>query len=250
MKIYCPIPKEYLNARSTCILTQMFGENKNALFYGPEGHTGLDFRTQCQDRYENIDFVWTETGDKLVEYSWGKDAKVKRVPAERFEAQGRIPLVACHDGTITTVLNADKDRQGWGLFVTAEPDGDEQYRTLYWHIETPWASMGMFFGTVLAIKDLVLQFMGKKVRQGQTIAIGGNNGMSTAPHLHLELQRRVKRNGVWGGWVKLDPISYFADHDVLYQDFNMTSSRFYYRGKEVTPAEVKKIMSYLPKLTK
>lgn len=251
MKIYCPIPKKYLNLGSICILTQLYGENKNALFYGPEGHTGLDFRTQVQDVWESVDWEWTETGDDLVRYHWGKNAKVRRVPAERFETQGRIQLLAAHDGVVTTVLHADKERSGWGIYITAEPDGDRQYRSLYWHIETPWSSLGKFWGTIQGIIELVKNFTGRQVKTGQIVAIGGNNGLSTGPHLHYELQMRKKRNdGSWGSWERLNPIEYFADHDVLYQDYNMTSSRYFYRGKELTQSEAKKVMSYLPKLTK
>lgn len=44
MKFRCPIHKNYIQTRSydankcITILTQYFGENKNAFFYGAEGH--------------------------------------------------------------------------------------------------------------------------------------------------------------------------------------------------------------------
>jgi murein DD-endopeptidase MepM/ murein hydrolase activator NlpD len=57
----------------------------------------------------------------------------------------------------------------YGLFVLlAHPDG---YESMYGHLS----------------RVLVLQ--GDTVRVGQVIALTGNSGRSTAPHLHFEIRR-------------------------------------------------------------
>jgi len=58
----------------------------------------------------------------------------------------------------------------YGVYVLLEhPDG---YETMYGHLSR------------------VLVARGERVREGQVIALSGNSGRSTAPHLHFEVRRR------------------------------------------------------------
>lgn len=207
------------------LINQLFGENKNALFYGPEGHTGIDINTQGENKYRRDDSGWIKE------------------PRNSFEKVGRIPIVACHDGKTTSVLNDDKQKNGWGVYVTADPylEGTVlvQYRTLYWHIESLWGSLDSFWG---AVKRVVAP----SVVKGQVIAIAGNNGMSTGPHLHLELQKRVKGTNGWSAWDRINPLPAFVDEEVLFaKEEYMGHSRYFYKGQEITKAEYERIKSTL-----
>lgn len=199
-----PVSKRFMYLGVRCMINQLFGDSKNRLFYGPEGHTGIDFKTTGDWKYRR---------DNMSKTGW---TPITRTP---FEEQGRVPLFACHDGEVQTVLYDNKQGLGWGLYVTADPtteNGQEvQYRTLYWHIETPWASLDFFKGTIKTIAELVKIFNKRRVLAGAIVAIGGNNGMSTGPHLHLALDRRKKVNGVWSSWQRINPMPYFRDNDVV-----------------------------------
>jgi len=192
-KFRCPIHKNFIekrsydNSESLCRLTQYFGQNKNALFYGPNGHEAWDLKT---------------IGDYKWKQSYGDFVKVPRTDLEK---KGRIPLVACFGGLLTPVLQKNKQLNGWGLYLTADPEKNVQYRALYWHIESLWDSVGGFKGIV---KMLLRR---QRVRAGAMIAIAGNNGLSTGPHLHFEIQKRDLLNGKWSKWVKQDPRGLLTD---------------------------------------
>ena|SRR3990167_600694 len=228
MQLRCPIQRFYLNNAYTCVINQLYGENPNAFFYGPEGHTGIDFKTTGQVKFLRHFGDW----------------KVER--REGFEVIGRIPIVACHDGTLVTSLHDDKKGYGWGIYVVAEPEEsagvEVQYRTLYWHIETPWSSLASFAGAVNKTLRRI------KVRAGAIIAIGGNNGKSTGPHLHLSLHKRSKVGGQWTSWYRINPMSFFNDSDILYQRYYGfgDNSDWFYEGQKIDRARVEEIKAKLP----
>ena len=184
MKLRCPIHKSYINNAKVAVIHQLFGENLNPQW--EKSHTGIDFNTMGIFKY------------KRDATNWIKE------PRGTTEADGRIPIVAAHSGKTTLVLNPEKQRQGWGLYVTAEPtqeNGEEvQYRTLYWHIETPWGSLQSFMG-------VVKRTISPNVVTGQIIAIAGDNGLSDGPHLHFQLERRIGT----GEWEPIDPMPYLQD---------------------------------------
>lgn len=217
---------KYMYEAKNCMINQLFGENKNALFYGAEGHTGIDFKTTG---------AWEYVRDNREPSGW------RKIEKDKYEDDGRIPIVACHDGEVSLVLNDNKQGMGWGLFVTGEPKDGEQIRTLYWHIETPWRSLQSFSGFVDTIKNLLTLFSKRKVVAGAIIAIGGNNGMSTGPHLHLSLDRRVMTPTGWSDWKRIDPMPYFDD-DIAYcqRFYGKNNSSWWYKGKEVTKAQAEK----------
>lgn len=243
MKLRIPISPEYLWNGNICLINQLFGENKNATLsggvsYGPQGHTGIDFKTTGRWKYERGG-LWKMSEDgRWLSGHWVKDQRTKE------EENGRIPLYAMHDGKLSLVLNPDKERQGWGLYVTAEPCTDVQYRTLYWHIETPWQSLMRFDGMIW--KTIKRDW----VRAGGVVAIAGNNGMSNGPHVHVELQKREMYRGNWGEWQKIDPMPYLTEStDVVYQrNYGMSDSDWFYMGKKITREEADKILNSLPKV--
>ena len=210
-----------MNNGTTCLLTQLFGENKNRLFYGPEGHKGLDFKTKSPVKFKR---------------NWGEWIKDERTPDE---AEGFIPIVAAHGGYLTTNFYYRARSVGWGMFITYKEDDYTEYRTLYWHIEKPWRRLG------LAWKGIISIFRPEVVKPGAIIAIGGNSGYprsSTGPHLHFELQKREYYNGKWSSWKSIDPMPFFQDWDTVYQKFGIPESRWFHKGKEVTTLEAKEII--------
>ena len=243
MKLLCPIQPTYLNSGHTLILNQLFGEN---LLTYSNGHTGIDIKTTGGVKYER-------TTDGLGNWEWngsdwGPHARLRRIEATPQEENGRIPIVACHDGEVSVSLSDEKQRVGWGVYVTAEPEEDKQYRTLYWHIETPWNSLGGFQGVVSAINQLIQIFTKRKVKAGAIIAIAGNNGYSTGPHLHLELQVREKTQNGWGSWNRINAMPYFDDDLVVYQRYRMSTNQFFHKGKEISEAQYKKLIKSWPKV--
>lgn len=206
MKLTYPIPNKYMAYGKICYINQLFGDQKNRSYYDERGHKGIDFKTTGHQKYRR---------NNRTKSGWSKDEHGR----DKYESDGRIPILACHDGIMRTVLYTNKEGMGWGVFVTAKPeieDGEEvQYRTLYWHIETPWGSLKMFSGDIKSIEELHTIYNEKEVKGGSPISIAGNNGMSTGPHVHLELHRRKKVNGVWWEWQYLNPMEYFKEKDVV-----------------------------------
>lgn len=96
------------------------------------------------------------------------------------------PVFAPGNGKVTFVGH----RGGYGL--TVEVDHGFGYKTVYAHLS----------------KSLVKE--GNYVKRGDRIALTGNSGLSTGPHLHYE----VHYNGV-----PQDPINYF------FEDFNYFEAR-------------------------
>lgn len=226
-KLYCPIPQRFLQEGQVCIVNQLFGENKNTKFYDERGHTGIDFRTIGEWKYRRNEPL----------HSWIRE------PREPFEVDGRIPILASHDGVMSVSLAPDKQKRGWGVWVTADPVGDEQWKTLYWHIETPWHSLRAFNGLVATITALSGLFIGKRVKANTRVAIAGNNGLSTGPHLHQELYIRKRVNGKWADWVLTDPMPYYVDSDVIYVKSGQPAGPFptedinYYKGVQISNEE-------------
>lgn len=234
-KLTCPIQKSFLWNGSTCLVNQFFGENKNRLFYGPEGHSGWDLKTQGHWKYKRHYENW------------------KKVDRDKYETAGRIPIVAAHDGVLRTILYDDKHGMGWGVTVTSdvlqEKGQQVQYKTVYWHIETPWGSLKKFGGRVKSIKDLIRLFTGKQVRRRGIIAIGGNNGKSTGPHLHFSLKKRVMRGGKWSSWQILDPLPHMQDKEVIYHRYYGPGySEYVYKGKKITRTKFNSITKSFPKV--
>lgn len=205
-----PIPNTYMNNGNSCIVNQFFGESPNSSFYGPKGHTGIDFKTRGTHRYVK----------NVPEQTWDRRTRVSEKAI-----RGRIRLLAAHDGVMRLRLDPLKEQRGWGLYIDSE-----NYRTLYWHIETPWRSLSGFRGVVKTIVELVRLFNGVKVKAQTPIAIAGDNGMSTGPHLHMALD--IKENGTWK---RVDPMPYFMDEDAVYQKYN--STEYWFQGKKITRQE-------------
>lgn len=213
-----------MNNGTTCQLNQLFGENKNRLFYGPEGHKGIDFKTKGTVRWKRSYGKWVDE-NRLID-----------------EKNGFIPIVAAHGGYLTTNIYYRAKQLGWGMFITYKQDEYTEYRTLYWHIERPWRTLGTFF------RGVKLFFKPETVRPGAIIAIGGNSGYprsSTGPHLHFELQKREKYNGQWSSWESIDPMPYFSDNDVVYQLYRGAFNKWFYKGEEVGSSEAKEILKDL-----
>lgn len=118
-----------------------------------------------------------------------------------------LHIILMHDGIdiaceVGTHVHATGDgvvsyvgrRGGYGNAV--EIDNGFGYMTLFGHLERP------------------LVHDGEKVKRGQVVALSGDTGLSTGPHLHYE----VRKNGV-----PVDPSQYFFDRPEFH------TARFYSR---------------------
>jgi murein DD-endopeptidase MepM/ murein hydrolase activator NlpD len=94
------------------------------------------------------------------------------------------PLRAPADGEI--IHKGDSKSGGYTLIVKHATD----LYTVYYHLQKP---------SHLS--------QGAKVNQGEVIALSGNTGASTGPHLHMEVRRSRK----WGDTV--DPMPFFSGAD-------------------------------------
>jgi murein DD-endopeptidase MepM/ murein hydrolase activator NlpD len=236
MKFFSPIHKRRFEYNVYCHLTQLFGENKNRLFYGPKGHTGLDFKT-----IHPLRWIWGRVQQYIK----------KRIPSPK----GHVMILASHNGYLMSRYNEDIDR-GIGMRIESEEVVEKgktvQYQTLYFHLSSlkQWKGKNAGWGhTPRGVSY---------VKAGQVIGTGGNTGRyTTGPHLHFELLKRVKTNNKWGAYVRQDPIKYLND-DVIYVRSYRYGLRYvkkyFYKGKEYTRSEAnviaKKIEANIRKFIK
>ena len=104
-----------------------------------------------------------------------------------LRARTPITVYASHDGTVRLL----SDPKGYGYNI--ELLDESGFFTKYGHLS----------------KFLVSN--GQKVRTGDKIALTGNSGYSTAPHLHFGLMPKSPNYGNgYGGYV--DPLPYLTDH--------------------------------------
>ena len=246
-KLFSPIPRQYLKYGYLLIINQLFGYNKNGILqdgkvvYGPKGHTGLDIRTARAYQYLPVNQVW----DSEKGFFRGH---VKETLRDKNQADGRIPLLACMEGNIEYILQENKERNGWGVYTTAleTKEGNEivQYRTLHFHIEGPTRGLKYFEYKPDSIwKSIAAMITGQRtwVKVGEIIAFGGNNGMSSGPHLHLELQKRTKVKGKWTAYESIDPLPHLTgESDLAVADNeDREYATYWYRGKPISEVEYK-----------
>lgn len=92
------------------------------------------------------------------------------------------PIKAVMDGTVVNAGPA----QGYGNWVVVEHDNGE--KSVYGHMATYFVGVG------------------QRVSAGETIALIGNEGRSTGPHLHFE---------IWpDGATPVDPVVWFAEQGI------------------------------------
>lgn len=80
---------------------------------------------------------------------------------------GKGKVVAPADGVVELATEAWEGREGWGTVVVL--DHGAGVKTFYAHLDS------------FAVAP------GERVEQGQTVAVPGNTGESTGPHLHFEI---------------------------------------------------------------
>lgn len=207
----CPIHKNYINRRQVAMINQLFGENKNKLFYGANGHSGIDFQTQGV-------FKWV----------YSNLTKVLRLGREKAETDdGIIPITASHDGYLSIGWNDDYRE---GIYMKVKGEG---YETLYFHLSRLVRWKGdpeKAFDNEMGIDF---------VKRGTILGYGGNSGRyTTGAHMHFELRINGKI---------VDPMPYFIDEDILYQSYKgmATDSDFFYQGKKITRKEFDKISAQI-----
>lgn len=239
MKLICPISYKFRWMPNICLINQLFGENKNALFYGPNGHQAWDIATVGEWVYQRFNQHYTEgrwTG------GW------KRIPREPSERQGFIPTVATHDGLLEAKV-FPSDSNGYGVTVTAQPEMENgqmvQYQTLHYHLISPWSSFEVWTDRAR------LTLNPRQVRAGEIIAICDNTGkFTTGAHLHFEMRKRVRMNdGSWTDFAPVDPLPYFTDEDVVYHRwFGGPNFQAMYQGKIISHEEQQALLNSFPQL--
>ena len=95
----------------------------------------------------------------------------------------KTPIGTHVKATADGIVEDIKESKGYGKYIILKHD--DNYSTLY-------ATLGEY-----------KVFIGQKVDKGQVIALSGNSGISTAPHLHYEVIKRGE---------KVDPADYFDSH--------------------------------------
>lgn len=113
------------------------------------------------------------------------------------------PIVAAYDGVVHNIKTNCPEPQkgengGAGNYIEIKHTiAGKKYLTRYLHI--------LHTNSPLAVDGQVIFFTeGKRVKQGETIALMGNTGGSTGPHLHFELRQGHRWNGT-----PLDPYMHF-----------------------------------------
>ncbi len=111
----------------------------------------------------DAEFVWPTLGSRItsrVGNRWGSHHSGIDIAVEEG-----TPVLAAQDGI---VINKFYNKGGYGISITIDhPDG---YITKYAHLSA------------------ALVHKGDKIKKGQIIALSGNSGRSTGPHLHFEVQ--------------------------------------------------------------
>jgi hypothetical protein len=209
MSLSCrsPIPREYFASRDICLLTQLFGENKNNLFYGPNGHDAWDMQTKGALR-----FIYDSIKNYVIK---------PRISAD--EVAGLIPILAAHDGYVSSPFNEDRTN---GIYVYIETP-DHLYRTMYFHLNKV---------RVWKDDEETTEWEKRKgknfVKAGSVIGWGGNTGKyTTGAHLHFRIDKKIG-----GKWVPQDPLPYMQD-ETIYQiggGSSLNPQRYFYKGEEIT----------------
>lgn len=253
-KLSCPILKKHLLNGHLLVVNQLFGANKDTTLdggkvsYGVAGHTGIDIKTTRPFSYEPVNLVWKED-------HW--EGSVRRVNREKIEANGRIPLIASMDGMLEYYFNPNKQAQGWGIYLTADAEIEDgktvQYRLLYYHVEAAEHNIGVYETKAESVLRKIAQMIVEKrprVKRGEKIGVAGDNGMSTGPHLHFQLEKRTKKGLIWGSWSPIDPVPYItADSDIVVQEQEQSALGLkFYRGKLISDAEYTSLTQKWPKV--
>jgi len=107
------------------------------------------------------------------------------------------PIFAAHDGT---VVAAGVGVSGWeaGIVVLRHETPLGTQYTLYYHMN----------------QDGILVKEGDEVKAGDTIALVGNEGRSTGPHLHLCVLIPLNTDDDWTDSEFVDPVEFFSERNI------------------------------------
>jgi hypothetical protein len=132
----------------------------------------------------------------------GKGTTHKHLGIDIANSEGS-PIVAAYDGVVhNTKTNCPEPQKGEnggaGNYIEIKHTiAGKKYLTRYLHV--------LHTNSPLAVGGEVVFFTsGESVKQGETIALMGNTGGSTGPHLHFELRKGHQWNGT-----PLDPYMHF-----------------------------------------
>jgi murein DD-endopeptidase MepM/ murein hydrolase activator NlpD len=172
-----------------------------SVFAGPTLHRPISLRYRSPvTQWFGQDARW---GTSRCDYSWiiYTAANGKQFPSAGhngldFGCPKFTPILAAHAGRVLFV--GDQGKAGFGRFVrlTYQFSPGYSYETIYAHLEMIRVSVG----------DIVVA--------GQEIALSGDTGNSTGPHLHFGLRWTDVRSYVYdmafGGYVNPAPFRWIA----------------------------------------
>nr|WP_321412697.1 M23/M56 family metallopeptidase [uncultured Carboxylicivirga sp.] len=128
---------------------------------------------------KNLSFIYPIEKSNLTRVSSGFGMRMHPIYKEKrmhkgidFVAGSNTPVLAIADGIVRKVENNFKEGEGYGKYIIV--DHADGYSSLYAQLND------------YKIKE------GDTVKQGDVIGLVGSSGMSTAPHLHLEIMKDGK----------------------------------------------------------
>lgn len=130
-------------------------------------------------------FLWPITGERIITSDYG--IRVDPIAHKNHHHHNGIdlrlnlgsPVYASRAGTVTQIENNNL----LGIHIVIQHD--HGFETIYGHLDKSLVQLNQY------------------VRSGEQIAISGNTGVSTGPHLHFEIRK-------YG--ITLDPKNFFVNH--------------------------------------
>jgi len=180
-------------------ITQYFGENKNALFYGPLGHGGIDFG-------------------------------VRHIRAPKFDggtakSKAYAPVICPYNGTVISDRDTQSDTKGRYIEI----------RTDVVKIDGKMCKAKIVLFHMAYIKKRITT--GKRVRRGELLGFTGNTGeWTTGPHEHFGLkvywQREYGSFNDIGEYI--NPMRFFTSCRSTMSGRINGVTKYWYKGKEIT----------------
>ncbi|GAB1416398.1 M23 family metallopeptidase [Paludibacter sp.] len=140
-----------------------------------------------------IGYITSDFGPRRYRFHYGTDIKL----------QVGDPVVSSFSGKVRII---DYERKGYGHYVVIRHDNGLE--TVYAHLSE------------------VLVSLDQQVSAGEIIALGGNTGRSTGPHLHYEVR-------FLGNAINPSKLIDFANGTPLDEEYYITKSKSFYYQKEL-----------------
>lgn len=196
----CPVRGKSCPGKTTRVIsiTQYFGENKNALFYGPDGHNGIDFGV--------------------------RHIRSPKYDGDSEKSKAYAPILCPYNGTVISDRETQSDTKGRYIEI----------KTDVIKINGKLCKAKIVLFHLAFIKKRIT--LGTKVKRGELLAYGGNTGeWTTGPHSHFGLKIYwQKSDGSFDAdGVYIDPLPFFrACKSPMSGKLNGVM-RYWHRGEKI-----------------